>query len=120
MGIHHNAFNAYGILGVIMLKKLVLKPGINKEGTNYSNEDGFYNCDKVRFRSGYAEKIGGWKNIGPYTYEGVARSMWAWVSLTGEGLLGVGTTQKFYIEYGSKYYDITPIRATTEIGRAHV
>jgi hypothetical protein len=94
------------------LKKLVLKPGINKEGTNYSNEDGFYNCDKIRFRSGYAEKLGGWQNIGSYTYYGIARSLWAWVSLNSENLVGLGTTQKFYIEYGTKYYDITPIRTT--------
>ena len=94
-----------------MLKKLVLKPGINKEGTNYANEDGFYSCDKIRFRSGYAEKIGGWQNIngGTYTYEGVARTLDAWASLTGEKIIGVGTSQKFYIEYDNKYNDITPI-----------
>ena len=92
------------------LKKLVLKPGINKEGTNYSNEDGFYNCDKIRFRSGYAEKIGGWQNIGANTYDGVARSLWGWSSLSGEKLTGIGTSQKLYVEFGTKYYDITPLR----------
>lgn len=97
------------------LQKLVLKPGINKEGTNYSNENGFYFCDKIRFRSGYAEKIGGWQNIGTYTYQGIARSLWAWVSLSAESLLGVGTTQKFYIEYGTKYYDITPINTSVAL-----
>jgi hypothetical protein len=92
------------------LQKLVLKPGVNKEGTNYANEDGFYNSDKVRFRSGYAEKIGGWQNISyANTYYGIARSLWAWVSLTSETLVGLGTTQKFYINYGANYYDITPI-----------
>lgn len=92
------------------LKKLTLRPGINKEGTSYSNEDGFYNSDKIRFRSGYAEKIGGWQNIGTYTYVGVARSLWSWVSLTSETLTGVGTSQKFYIESSTQYHDITPIR----------
>jgi len=100
-----------------MLQKLVLKPGVNKEGTNYANENGFYNSDKVRFRSGYAEKIGGWQNISFInTYYGVARSLWAWVSLTAEKLVGLGTTQKFYITFGSNYYDITPISGTSTLG----
>lgn len=94
------------------LQKLTLKPGVNREGTSYANEDGFYASDKVRFRSGYAEKIGGWQNIGAYTYEGIARSLWAWVSLTSENILGIGTSQKFYIGYGTNYYDVTPIRTT--------
>lgn len=98
------------------LTKLVLKPGVNKEGTNYANENGFYNSDKIRFRSGYAEKIGGWQPLNlSYTYVGVARSMWAWTSLSGQSLMSVGTTQKFYIEYGTKYYDITPLRTSTPI-----
>lgn len=98
------------------LKKLTLKPGINKEGTNYSNEDGFYNCDKIRFRSGYAEKIGGWQNINTlYTYDGVARSLWGWSSLSGEKLIGIGTSQKVYTSFGSRYYDITPIRSTVAV-----
>jgi hypothetical protein len=102
------------------LQKLQLKPGVNKEGTNYSNEDGFYYSEKVRFRSGYAEKIGGWSNIGSYTYYGIARSMWAWVSLTSESLLGLGTTQKFYISYGTKYYDITPLQSTGYLSSPYI
>ena len=98
------------------LTKLTLKPGVNKEGTNYANENGFYNSDKVRFRSGYAEKIGGWQNISyANTYYGIARSLWAWVSLTSENLVGLGTTQKFYVTYGANYYDITPVASTSAL-----
>lgn len=97
------------------LQKLVLKPGVNREGTSYANEDGFYVSEKVRFRSGYVEKIGGWVNIGSYTYEGIARSLWAWTSLTEEVLIGIGTSQKFYISYTSQYYDVTPIRTTLPV-----
>jgi hypothetical protein len=105
------------------LKKLTLRPGINKEGTNYSNEDGFYNSDKIRFRSGYAEKIGGWSNTTPtYTFKGIARSLWAWVSLAGEKLLGVGTTQKFYVQNtnGSEYKDITPIQSISTLTTPYI
>lgn len=101
------------------LQKLVLRPGVNKEGTNYSNEDGFYYSDKVRFRSGYAEKIGGWVNTNfDVTYKGTARALWNWVTLSGENLLAVGTTQKFYIQggIGGTYNDITPIRTIGTIG----
>ena len=97
------------------LQKLTLKPGVNREGTSYANEDGFYVSEKVRFRSGYAEKIGGWKKIGSYTYEGIARSLWAWTSLLEEILLGLGTSQKFYIQYATAYNDITPIRTILPI-----
>jgi len=94
------------------LTKLTLKPGINKEGTSYSNEGGYYNCDKIRFRSGYAEKIGGWRNQSyNYTYSGVCRSMFNWVPYDSSNLLAMGTSQKFYIENGGQYYDITPIRS---------
>lgn len=97
------------------LQKLVLRPGVNKEGTNYANENGFYNSDKVRFRSGYAEKIGGWVNDNiNTTYKGVARSLFNWSSLTGENLLSIGTSQKFYVQNGSggTYNDITPVTQT--------
>lgn len=94
------------------LTKLQFKPGINKEGTTYSNEGGYYNCDKIRFRSGYAEKLGGWINYSyNYTYSGIARSMWNWVTYDSYNLLALGTSQKYYIEQGGEYYDITPVRA---------
>ena len=93
------------------LQKLQYRPGVNREGTNYSNEGGFYQCDKIRFRSGYPEKIGGWNSISnpnTYTYSGVARTMWNWVTLDGSNLNGVGTNQKLYIENGGNYNDVTP------------
>ena len=92
------------------LTKLQFKPGINKEGTNYSNEGGYYNCDKIRFRSGYPEKIGGWINQSyNYTYKGIARAMFNWITYDSANLLAVGTNQKYYIENGGQYYDITPL-----------
>jgi hypothetical protein len=93
-----------------------MRPGINREGTNYSNEGGYYDCDKIRFRSGFPEKIGGWTQVTPATYLGVARSMWNWVDLNGNNYLGVGTNLKYYIEWGGAYYDITPIRKTVTLG----
>ena len=93
-----------------MLKKLVLKPGVNKENTRYTNENGWYESDKVRFRQGTPEKIGGWARISGSTFVGVCRSLWNWVTLAGLNLMGVGTTYKMYIENGGAYYDITPIR----------
>lgn len=96
------------------LQKLQFRPGINKEGTNYANEGGFYSCDKIRFRSGYPEKLGGWINQSSYTFSGVARQLWNWVTFDNENLLGVGTSQKFYVQNspGSTYRDITPLRTT--------
>jgi hypothetical protein len=95
------------------LQKLQFRPGVNREGTTLSNEGGWYDCDKVRFRSGYPEKIGGWAALSYNTFLGVCRSLWNWVTLRGFNLLGVGTSLKFYIEEGGAYYDITPIRTTT-------
>jgi hypothetical protein len=94
------------------LQKLQFRPGVNREGTDYSNEGGWYACDKVRFRSGFPEKIGGWIRLSSFTFLGVARSMWNWITLNGQNLLGVGTNLKYYIENGGKYFDITPIRET--------
>lgn len=97
------------------LKKLILKPGVNQENTRYTNENGWYESDKVRFRQGTPEKIGGWARFSPATFQGVCRSLWNWVTLTFLNLIGVGTNLKFYLENGGAYYDITPIRASSTI-----
>ena len=94
------------------LKKLTLKPGVNRENTRYTNENGWYESDKVRFRQGTPEKIGGWNRISSATFLGVCSSLWNWVTLGGANLLGVGTNIKFYIEQNSLYNDITPLRST--------
>jgi hypothetical protein len=91
------------------LQKLVFKPGINKEGTNYTNEGGWFDCDKVRFRSGNAEKIGGWTRLSNNTFVGICRALWNWGTLAGANLLGVGTSKKYYVEQGGVYNDITPL-----------
>ena len=93
------------------LQKLMLKPGVNKENTRYTNEGGWYDCDKIRFRQGTPEKIGGWSQISGYTYVGTCRSLWSWASLSGIVYVGVGTNLKFYVELGGAYNDITPIRS---------
>ena len=95
------------------LQKLTFRPGVNREGTNYSNEGGWYDCDNIRFRSGFPEKIGGWIRLTSNTFQGVCRALWNWVTLGGSNLLGVGTHLKYYIEVGGVYNDITPIRKTT-------
>jgi len=97
------------------LKKLTLRPGVNKENTRYTNENGWYDCDKIRFRQGTPEKIGGWQQISATTFLGFCRSLWNWVTLSSLNLLGVGTNLKFYIERGGVYNDITPIRETVTL-----
>ena len=99
-----------------MLKKLQQKSGVNRENTRYTNENGYYVSDKVRFRQGTPEKIGGWQRISTTTFLGLCRSLWNWVTLGGQNLLGVGTNLKFYIESGGAYNDITPLRATLTLG----
>jgi hypothetical protein len=94
------------------LKKLVLKPGVNRENTRYTNEGGWYESDKVRFRQGTPEKIGGWARISVSTFQGLCRSLWNWITLDNLNLIGVGTNLKFYLELGGNYNDITPIRAS--------
>tara|TARA_R110000824_G_scaffold155214_2_gene327445 strand:+ start:405 stop:2297 length:1893 start_codon:yes stop_codon:yes gene_type:complete len=98
------------------LKKIELAPGINRENTRYATEGGWYEGDKIRFRQGTPEKIGGWERISTTTFLGVCRSLWNWVTIGGQNLVGVGTNLKFYIERGGFYYDVTPIRATTAAG----
>jgi len=95
------------------LTALKFKPGINRETTSYSNEGGWFTCDKIRFRFGYAEKIGGWSAYSDSTFLGTSRALFSWVSLDGTKFLGIGTNLKYYIADGSIYYDITPIRTTT-------
>jgi hypothetical protein len=107
------------------LQKLQFRPGVNREGTTLANEGGWFECDKIRFRSGYPEKLGGWiLDTGTYynngvsaaptagSYWGVCRSMWNWITLSGQNLLGLGTNLKFYIQNGADgtFYDITPLR----------
>lgn len=96
-----------------MLTKLQLKPGVNRENTSYQQETGWYTCDKIRFRAGTPESIGGWQRISSATYLGVCRSLWNWATLGGANLVSVGTNLKYYIQNGGVYYDITPIRLTT-------
>jgi len=97
------------------LSKILFKPGVNKENTRYTTEGGWYEADKVRFRQGNPEVVGGWEPYSVSTYQGVSRSLWNWVTLGGNNLIGVGTNLKFYINQGGLYYDITPIRATSTI-----
>jgi hypothetical protein len=97
------------------LQQIKLKPGINQEITRYSAEGGWYECDKIRFRSGYPEKIGGWQRLSSNTFQGICRSLFNWITLDSDILVSVGTNLKFYIEKGAEYYDITPIRATVSL-----
>jgi hypothetical protein len=110
------------------LQKLQFRPGINREGTTLANEGGWFESDKIRFRSGYPEKIGGWvldsgsnaSALKPATgvYFGVCRAMWNWLNLSGYNLLALGTNLKYYIQNGTNgnLYDVTPIRTTTSAG----
>ncbi len=96
------------------LKKLTLRPGVNRENTRYTSENGWYEGDKIRFRQGTPEKLGGWSRISTAFFKGVCRSLWAWISGVST-YIGVGTHLKFYIERGGQYNDITPIRATVTL-----
>ena len=98
------------------LQKLTFRPGINREGTAYDNEGGWFDCNLVRFRKGRPEKFGGWEKLTSNTYLGTARALHPWISLEGTKFLGLGTTWKYYIEAGNAFNDITPIRATTSAG----
>ena len=98
------------------LSKLGFKPGINREGTNYSNEGGWFDGDKIRFRSGYVERIGGWTRSSNNTYIGTPRKIFDFVTLSSENLLFIGTEQKVYLEDAGTFNDITPIRSTVTLG----
>lgn len=98
------------------LTKLQFRPGINKENTSYANEGGWFDCDKVRFRAGYPEKIGGWTKTSTNSFLGTARALHAWQTISLAKYLGVGTNLKYYVESGQAFYDITPLRSTTGAG----
>ena len=92
--------------------RLQFKPGINRDTTNYANEGGWYECDKVRFYSGYPQKLGGWVKYAPDPFIGVCRQMWNWFTSFTDDFMALGTDKKLYIEVGAEFYDITPIRTT--------
>jgi hypothetical protein len=108
------------------LKKILVRPGVARENTRYLSENvgptgvngsyaaGWYDCDKIRFRSGSAEKLGGWAPFSTEYYLGICRSLNNWVTLGGNKLIGVGTNLKFYVNQGGSYYDVTPLRSYTE------
>ena len=98
------------------LTKLQFRAGVNQEITSYSNEGGWRDCDKIRFRFGYPEKLGGWEKYTSSTYLGSARALHNWIALDGSNYLGIGTHLKYYIEEGQGLNDITPVRATTNAG----
>ena len=93
--------------------KLQFRPGVNRDQTDYSNEGGWWSCDKIRFRSGFPEKIGGWVKATAMSFLGICRQMTNWVTSYSDNFLGLGTNLKLYIEVGGSFYDITPLRATT-------
>ena len=93
-----------------MLKKILPRPGINKENTRYTAEGGWYDCDKIRFRQGTPEVIGGWVPVTTSTFFGTCRSLWRWAITNGNVFTSLGTHLKFYLNVGSGYYDITPLR----------
>jgi len=98
------------------LQKYIFRPGINREGTDYSNEGGWFNANFVRFRKGLPEKIGGWVKATTNTFLGTARGLHPWVDTALSKFLGIGTTFKYYIREGQNFYDITPLRVTTAAG----
>ena len=95
------------------LTSLKFRPGINREITSYSNEGGYFDCEKVRFYAGFPEKLGGWVKQSSSTYQGTARALHNWLALDGSNFLGIGTHLKYYIEEGGSFFDITPTRKTS-------
>jgi len=98
------------------LSKIQFRPGVNRESTSFADQQGWFDSDLIRFRKGYPEKIGGWIKVGSSSVAGTVRSLKVWVTLSALKLMGVGTTSKFYIEQGTVYNDITPIRSTATLG----
>jgi hypothetical protein len=103
----------------VPLQKLQFKPGLNRDQTNYSNEGGWYECDKIRFRSGYPQKVGGWLRYSTFNIIGICRQVFNWITTSSNNFLALGTSRKVFIEEGTSLYDITPIRAiytTSSVG----
>ena len=94
------------------MQKLQFKPGLNRDQSNYTNEGGWYAGDKVRFRSGQPQKIGGWLRYGIFTLLGVCRQMFTWITTSSDNIMAIGTNKKLYLDSGANLYDITPLRAT--------
>ena len=94
------------------MQKLQFKPGVNRDQTNYSGEGGFYECDKIRFRSGFPQKLGGWKKYTISPIVGVCRQMFTWITASSDNVQALGTNKRLYVESGANIYDITPIRIT--------
>ena len=95
------------------LQKLQFKPGVNRDQTNYTNEGGWFECDKIRFRSGYPQKLGGWLRYGTFTIIGICRQMFNWITTQSDNYLAMGTSKKVYLEAGTEVYDITPLQHTS-------
>jgi len=101
------------------LQKLQFKPGVNRDQTNYTNEGGWFQCDKIRFRSGVPQKIGGWLKATATVLIGTCRQMFTWITSFGDNFMAVGTNKKLYIDAGANLYDITPLqRTSTNLGAA--
>jgi hypothetical protein len=94
------------------LISLKYRPGLVRDTTNYTNKGGFYECDKVRFRSGSAEKIGGWLKYGVFELIGICRQMFNYVTSFSDNILWLGTSEKLYLEVGGNLVNVTPIRAS--------
>jgi len=95
--------------------KLNFRPGVNRDQTSYSGEGGWYECDKVRFFSGYPQKLGGWEKVTPYFFFGVCRQLFNWITSYSDNLLALGTNNHVYIETGGQFYNITPLRDTATL-----
>ena len=95
------------------LTKIQFNPGVVREVTEYTNQGGWFDCDKIRFREGFPEKIGGWSQFTTNSFLGSCRALHQWLALDQSSLIGIGTSQKYYVENGGIFYDITPVRATT-------